>query len=169
VAGTVTSDASGNWGCGAFTAGGEWFQLEWPDAWREVNITVKELLPVVLAMAIWGRKWKGKTVKCRCDNAAVVAIVNSGSSKDEKAMHLMRSAFFFLAQYDIRVWAEHIPGVENRSADALSRNDSDSFLLQNPDAQPRPEVLPPALVQALVLRRPDWTSVSWTELLKACS
>ncbi len=169
AAGTITSDASGNWGCGAFTTGGEWFQLEWPEVWQEVHITVKELLPVVLAVAIWGHKWKGKTVRCRCDNAAVVAIVNSGSSKDEKAMHLMRSAFFFLARYDIRVWAEHIPGVENRSADALSRNDSDSFLLQNPGAHPQPVVLPPELVQALVLRRPDWTSVSWTELLKACS
>ncbi len=166
---TVTSDASGNWGCGAFSSGGEWFQFEWPEAWREVHITIKELLPVVVAVAVWGRKWRGMSVRCRCDNAAVVAIINSGTSKNDKAMHLMRSAFFFLALYEVRIWAEHLPGVENRSADALSRNDHASFLLQNPGAQPSPRVLPPELVRALILRRPDWTSVNWTELLRACS
>ncbi len=166
---TVTSDASGNWGCGAFTSMGEWFQLEWPVVWREVHITVKELLPVVVAVAVWGHQWSGKSVRCLCDNAAVVAIINTGTSKNERAMHLMRSAFFFLARHDVRVWAEHLPGVENGSADALSRNDHTSFLLQNPGAQPRPVTIPQELVRALILERPDWTSLSWTELLKACS
>ena len=27
---TVTSDASGSWGCGAYMSTGEWFQLRWP-------------------------------------------------------------------------------------------------------------------------------------------
>ncbi len=36
---TVTSDASGNWGCGAFTSRGEWFQLQWPESWMEVHTT----------------------------------------------------------------------------------------------------------------------------------
>ncbi len=166
---TVTSDASGNWGCGAFTSRGEWFQLQWPESWREVHITVKELLPVVMALAVWGYQWSGKSVRCLCDNAAVVAIINTGTSKNERAMHLMRSAFFFLARHDVRVWAEHIPGVENRSADALSRNDCTSFLLQNPGAQPGPVTIPQELIRALILERPDWTSLSWTELLKACS
>ncbi len=166
---TVTSDASGNWGCGAFTSRGEWFQLPWPESWREVHITVIELLPVVMALAVWGYQWSGKSVRCQCDNAAVVAIINTGTSKNERAMHLMRSAFFFLARHDVRVWAEHIPGVENRSADALSRNDCTSFLLQNPGAQPGPVTIPQELIRALILERPDWTSLSWTELLKACS
>jgi len=38
---------------------------------------------------------------------------------------------FFLTQYDVRVWAEHLLGVENESAGTLSRNDCASFLLQN--------------------------------------
>lgn len=165
----ITSDASGTWGCGAYTSGGEWFQLRWPPAWREVHITVKELLPIVLAIAIWGHQWTGQVVRCRCDNAAVVAIVNSGSSKDDKAMHLMRSAVFFVARHQLRVRAVHIPGAENQSADALSRDDHHSFLLQNPTAHPTPTVLPQELVQALVLQRPDWTSTNWTELFRACS
>ena len=30
--------------------------------------------------AMWAREWKGKVVKCLCDNAAVVEIVRSGQS-----------------------------------------------------------------------------------------
>ena len=73
-----------------------WFQLEWPDSCRRVHITVKELLPVVLGAALWGSQWQGTNVRCRCDNVAVMAILNSGTSRDELAMHLMRSLFFFL-------------------------------------------------------------------------
>ncbi len=48
----VTSDASGPWGCGAFTSGGKWFQLRFPECWSDLHITVKELLPIVLGVAI---------------------------------------------------------------------------------------------------------------------
>ena len=49
---TLTSDASGTWGCGAFNSEGEWFQLEWPDKWRDIDIIVKELLHIVVALAL---------------------------------------------------------------------------------------------------------------------
>ncbi len=54
---TVTSDASGGWGCGAFC---KWFMLQWLESGI---ITVKELVPIVIAAAVWGSEWKGKTVK----------------------------------------------------------------------------------------------------------
>ena len=94
----LTTDASGSWGCGAFTSEGEWFQLELPQSWQGVHITVKELLPVVLGTAVWGSQWRGSTVCCMCDNTAVVAIVNSGRSRIDRAMHLMRCLSFFLAR-----------------------------------------------------------------------
>ena len=34
----VTSDASGNWGCGAYTSTGEWFMLQWPLSWMRIHI-----------------------------------------------------------------------------------------------------------------------------------
>ena len=34
---------------------GEWFQLVWLDSWRELHITIQELLPIVLGVALWGR------------------------------------------------------------------------------------------------------------------
>ena len=51
----------------------------------------------MLGVAIWGSEWKGLTVVCFCDNAAVVTIVNSGRSKMDRAKHLMRCLSFFLA------------------------------------------------------------------------
>ena len=38
---TLTSDASGCWGCGAFSSEGLWFQFRWPEVWAGVHITVK--------------------------------------------------------------------------------------------------------------------------------
>lgn len=148
---------------------GEWFQLEWPEEWRDVNITVKELLPIVLSVALWGRPWTGKTVRCLCDNAAVVAVVNSGSSRCERVMHLMRSLFFVAARHNIFLVAQHIPGRENVAADALSRNNLPSFRVQEPRAQLRQTPIPQELIRALVTQRPDWTSPSWTSLLASCS
>ena len=78
----VTSDASGSWGCGAFLDDGRWFQISWQGFWSQVHITVKELLPVVVACAVWGRTTQGNSIQIRCDNADVVAILRSGTSKD---------------------------------------------------------------------------------------
>ncbi len=35
----------------------------------------------------------------RCDNAAVVAIINKGQSKDKEAMHLARCLAFIQAEH----------------------------------------------------------------------
>ena len=165
-AGMITSDASGGWGCGAFTSKGEWFQLE---SWDAVHITVKELLPIVIAVALWRKQWQGKAIWCLCDNAAVVAILRSGRSRVERAMHLMRSLFFFLARWDAQIVAEHIPGVENGAADALSWNNATSFHLQVPSARALPTQVPAELLRSLVHEQPDWTSTSWTDSLASFS
>ena len=156
----LTSDALGSWGCGAYLMSGEWFQLELPRSWAGVHITIKELLPIVIGAAVWGRQWKERSVLRRCNNAAVVAIVNLGRSKVELAMHLMRSLFFFLASWN--VYCQHIPRVENGVAYALSQND---LPLLQPEVCRAPTVLPGRILQALVVDQPDWTVTSWAGLL----
>ena len=86
----LTSDASGSWGCGAFESSGKWFQIPWQGSLEGVHITVKELLPVVVACALWGSHWRDMTVCCRCDNAAVVAILRSGTPRHSLVTHLLR-------------------------------------------------------------------------------
>ena len=51
------SDASGSWGCGAWS-GSQWFQVEWPQDGSK-HITFKELAATVMALATWGRAWRG--------------------------------------------------------------------------------------------------------------
>ena len=164
---TLTSDASGSWGCGAFTADGQWFQVRWPEAWGGVHITVKELLPIVVACAVWGHLWKGRTVRCLCDNAAVVAIVRSGTSKHGLVMHLMRCLFFFTAHHQLCLAPEHLPGRLNTAADSLSRDNLSLFLQLIPEASQQPTPLPEELLQALVHQTPDWTAESWISALRS--
>ena len=84
----VTSDASGTWGCGAW-CDQQWFQLKWDSSSREKQIAVKELIPVVIAAAIWGHQWSGRRVLSNCDNQAVVAVINSRYSKEKDLMQLL--------------------------------------------------------------------------------
>ena len=51
----IYSDVSGSRGFGAWCQPSyRWFQGSWPVTWNSINITAKELLPIVLAAAIWG-------------------------------------------------------------------------------------------------------------------
>ena len=51
----ISSDASWSWGCGAFS-GDKWFLFKWPQTLQASHITVKELVPIVLAAAVWGHE-----------------------------------------------------------------------------------------------------------------
>ena len=110
-------------GIGMMSSQGAWFRFSWPPLWTALHITVKEFLPIVLAVAMWGHQWQGKVVRRLCDNAAVVAVIRSGTSKDTNVMHLIRSLFFFAAKYNLILLPVHLPGLDNSAADALSRND----------------------------------------------
>ena len=160
---SVTSDASGSWGCGAY-AGSKWFMLQWVGPAAGYNITVKELIPIVIAAALWGREWQGKSVLVQCDNAAVVSIINHGSSKNPEAMHLMRCLVFIAAKWEFHLVATHIKGVNNTLADALSRDNLVLFHSLHPQADREPSIIPEALLEVLIISRPDWTSRSWTEM-----
>ena len=109
---------------------------------KEESIVLKELLPIVLACAIWGKRWGGRMVTVHCDNMGAVALVNSGYSKIQQIMHLLRCLFFIRALYQMELWAVHVPGRDNTLADALSRN---NFFSQVPEARDKQAGIPPAL------------------------
>ena len=96
----------------------------------ECHIVIKELIPVVMTAAIWGHEWVSKSVRFQCDNAAVVDIINSGSSRDNFVMHLVRCLAFITARYNFVVSSSHIHRVDNTVADALSRDKLRSLLPQ---------------------------------------
>ena len=69
---------------------------------------------------MWGQKWVKSNVLALCDNMAVVEITKTHTSKNPSIMHLLWCHHFFTAKWDICLKAEHIPGVSNTVADAIS-------------------------------------------------
>ena len=119
----------------------------------------------VVAAVLWGPSWAGRHVVCLCDNSAVVAVVNKGGAKDPTLSHLLRILAFVAAVLDLHITARHLPGIQNASADALSRNKVQTFFSLNPQAAPVPAIIPPELRELVTNRSLLWTSPAWMSLL----
>ena len=78
---------------------GEWLQYQWETSWQHLSIAAKELVPIVMAAALWGHKWQGMVVQFVSDNEAVVVVLNSGYAKDGVLMHLLRCLLFIAASF----------------------------------------------------------------------
>ena len=161
----VTSDASGSFGCGAFSLNHGWFQLEWPDSWNTCHIAAKEMVPIVIAASLWGPQWHRRCVRFRSDNMAVVDVLRSRTSRDPLLMHLLRCLVFYAAVYHFDFMAEHLPGTHNIAADALSRNNLVLFSSLFPQIVQVP--IPQPVRDLLVEAKPNWGSQEWTSLFKS--
>ena len=159
----VFSDASGSWGCGAFVDE-LWFQFKRPPNMPECHISVKEMIPIVMAAMVWGHRWKSLSIRFHCDNSAVVALLNAGAVRDDYLMHLMKCFSFVSAKFNFVFSACHIRGVDNVLADALTRDNLPLFLHSRSQALEISTSLHPALQELLILQKPDWTSTNWTRL-----
>ena len=150
------TDASGFWGCEAYWGGmGQWIQAQWNRDWQSKNVTLKEMIPIVLATAMWGRHCSHEYV---LDNMAAVQIMASKTSKEQGIMHLLRCLHSFTAMFDINLNVVHLAGKLNVMDDAISRN-----CIQNHHAAcsgHHADPIPPILWQLLVTAQPDWTCVN---------
>ena len=162
----IQTDASGSWGCGAYFKG-QWLQLEWPPEWSSATIMAKELVPIILSCGVWGPDLSRKSVCFQCDNSGVVAALSKGSAKEGNVMQLLRCLWFYVAYYDIFIIASHIPGVDNTTADCLSRCQMQSFFHLHPQAAPGPVPLPSPLLQLISPSGPDWTSPHFHQMFAA--
>ena len=136
---------------------------------RCMNICVQELLPIVVSCAVWGSDMAGCHIRCLCDNAAVVVMINKHTSKHPMAMHLLRCLFCICARSNIALSAEHIAGISNEGADALSRNNYlPAFFLKVPSAARATSVIPPALTEILINQRSNWLLAGWSSGFQAC-
>ena len=161
----VYSDASGSCGCGAFDPDCGWFNTLWPSHWSQVEITIKELVPVIIAAAVWGACWAGRHVLFHVDNLAVVSVIQNLNARDALLGHLLRCLYFYAAHFRFAFSATHVPGIQNSAADVLSRNNLPLFTSLFP--QVPQAVVPPFVLDLFVHRSPDWSSIEWTTLFAA--
>jgi len=145
----VTSDAAGSLGFGAFY-NNEWFSGAWVPSQADQSIAYKELFPVVVASHIWGSQWSRRHVLFRSDNEAVVHILLARTSKVPCIMQLLRHLLSAAARFNFTFTSQHIPGVHNNIADALSRFHWQEFWRLAPMAHPHPVPIAPQLWELLI-------------------
>ncbi|XP_028416203.1 uncharacterized protein LOC114540089 [Dendronephthya gigantea] len=145
----VASDSAGATGFGAIWRNA-WFSGVWPASVPVTNITALELFPIVVAAHVWGFHWQRLQVQFLCDNDAVVAVINSGSSKDPLTMHLLRRLVLVACLFHFSISARHVPGRHNAAADSLSRSRLQEFHHFHPTADSDPTPIPSALVTDLL-------------------
>ena len=137
----LSTDASGNKGFGG-CYNNEWFSVAWLPSQLKLGMAYKELYTIVIACHLWGHCWRHKRVLFYCDNESVVQIVNSGASREDIIMDLVRELFLVAAKNDFRIYASHVAGKKNLIADSLSRFNLQEFFRLVPGACPLPKIIP---------------------------
>ena len=127
---TVYTDASTKIGVGGYihTEDGKYFQCTWEQTIlrkfpEKPDIMYYELLGVVLAARLYGHEWTGNVVHFYCDNWAVCACVarKCACFKRRDLNDLLRVLCKIAISKRFFFWIDHIPGLKNVTADALSR------------------------------------------------
>ena len=106
----------GTCGTGFFHSGFPQFILD-----LKLHINALELLTISVAIKLWGHLWKGKRIMIYTDNMTSAVVLKSGRTRDPFLLSCLRENSFVCAQGEFEVRAIHLPGLENRAADALSR------------------------------------------------
>jgi hypothetical protein len=136
----MESDASGF----AFAAvwGSRWIQGTFPPHWKEVNIAVKELLPIVLAVRRWGDQLANSRLLFLTDNQSIVHVINKQTSKHKLIMHLVRQLVVAAMTHNIHFKSQHLPGKLNVIPDLISRLQVDKARQIRPDLAAQQEEIP---------------------------
>ena len=97
------------------------------------------------AVCAWGHAWRDRQVLFFTDNMSITQVWRSGTCRDPDIMRLVRYLFLFTARLNLNILMQHVPGVSNSSADALSRLQVGRFRQLVPHADSQPSPLPPEI------------------------
>ena len=134
------TDASGKDGWGAYLVG-RWISDHWSTVQGEMSIAWKNLYAIAIAVTTWGNLWQRRKIIIHCDNQTVVNVWEKGTCKSPEIMALVRMLYFCAAHHNFNVCVQHIPGVRNDIADALSRFQHHRFRRLAPNANPHPDII----------------------------
>ena len=95
------------------------YALPIPRGFRDYSIVHLETLNILVACKIWASEWE--KIQIFCDNLAVVEVLMSGKTRDETLAICARNIWLLSALYNIHFTFSHIAGVQNTTADLLSR------------------------------------------------
>jgi hypothetical protein len=70
------------------------------------NMSLLELIPIVMALYIWVEEFAQKEILFHADNAALVSIINKRSSKDKLIMKFIRPLVLKWAMKLHNSWTE---------------------------------------------------------------
>ena len=105
---------------------------------------------------------------CHCDNQVEVAAIQSRTSAQTQIMHLLRCLFFIEASSNFSLAMEYITSTDNAIADALYRDNLNSFQMV-PGTSRGPTPIHPQTVEMLLDPAAEWTSPAWMQQFRAIS
>jgi len=111
-----------------------YFSSRLPDFIRvkEFHINILEMLAILIALRLWHKKFVGMRLQIFCDNEASVSVINVGKSRDVNMLAILREILHIWAVNNFQIRAVHLPGVDNRKADFLSRaQDKSEEIIKN--------------------------------------
>ena len=79
------------------------------------------IVHILVAVRVWGKNWKNQHILIKCDNQAVVSVLNSGKTQDLMLATIARNIMMDISENDIDLQVIHILGIHNKIADLLSR------------------------------------------------
>ena len=108
-------------GLGGVLWGKAYFRRSLPIVYRTFNIAYLEMLAIIVALKAWGEVLENKRILVKCDNEAVVQVINSGRAFETFLLGGMREICYLAATYRFEIRCVHVPTKFNCIPDALSR------------------------------------------------
>ena len=110
-------------GWGASLSSGEYFSGFWSNEESNLHINLLELKAVFLAVSHFIPFISGKDISIKCDNSTAIAYINNfGGTHSKLLCYVALEFWFFLMENSINCSASHIAGIDNNTADYLSRH-----------------------------------------------
>ena len=96
------------------------YALQIPWGFCNYTIVHLEMLNIMLALKVWGQYWSNKCVEIKCDNSAVVSVLQEAKARDPLLAAFARNIWLLTSTFNIQLKVSHIFGKDNQIADLLS-------------------------------------------------
>ena len=95
---------------------------------QRLPIAYIELIAALVGISVFSRFQPNKLITLYTDNTDVVAWLKKGRCSAGLGFKLLAAIEFFKRKYALKIPVKHIPGIQNNSADVLSRGSVPSWL-----------------------------------------